>query len=508
MALQAHVAGVQRLPAELLVQIFHQVVLDDTNTRRPSILDIRAVCRLWRDASRDTALWTKVRLDMNASGIKAYFRNSGDRLVSAVLPASHSGLVSPNDILSEAIELLSSHASRLTAIDVVSSPPNVTRILSMISDRQARHLCNLRLVSYSSSGHSAIYGAHFAGGNDPIFDHLPNLDTLSLKGVDILGTYQSIKGLTRLRLDRVRVTFQDVLSISKGCPNLRRFHLNHLTRHSAPPSTEELQQHITFGQLDFLQLITTNRDALATCLLRITVPQECNVTLRMPPPTLEANFSFLLPTGSQLGRHFQETSKLYVTMHRSAANSDPEPPYGKIEIYAHKGHPNQMAIAYPLTLHSVAFLVSQIGATLCARCLTSICIDIKSSTGSLELDTDVGEWNAMYSRLFKLEAITLHSHDTFLRDFDPFMAILPPGDLPVDKFLPLLRSVHLRDINIVEEDMGAIEEVMRGRVERGYSPLERLELTMTGSTFIREDSEGFVRALDRLRSFVEIVTIK
>ncbi|KAL1947300.1 hypothetical protein VTO73DRAFT_14261 [Trametes versicolor] len=285
--------GIQSLPPELLVRIFHYLVLKSPNTR--ALIQATHVCRLFRSVALDSpTLWTKVtRLyGTTIPEAQAFLDRSAHLQLDINLPAS-----SLNDWTAF---LLSNVLPRLRSLEIginSSYYKPITRLLASLVGRPAPHLKKLHLLdkgesvgeSDSDSEYDRIPRAQQLPYVFHVFDGgkyrsaTPSLRSLRLAPVLLSWDSDIFKDLTHLELRgtdwRVNYPTQaQLLAIFKRCLDLQTLALElPKVLNSAP--RQELEPVIPLPRLSRVIFRQLAPSRIANLLSYLALPPTTRFTI-------------------------------------------------------------------------------------------------------------------------------------------------------------------------------------------------------------------------------------
>ncbi|OJT13480.1 hypothetical protein TRAPUB_9974 [Trametes pubescens] len=280
-------AGIQYLPPELLVRIFHYLVLTSAQSGSRALIQATHVCRLFRAVALDSPmLWTKVTklYGTTIPEAQAFLDRSANLPLDITLEAS-----SLNDW---SAFLLSHVLHRLRSLEIkVDSAYHkpIIRLLASLVGHPAPLLRKLHLLDQGESEDVRIPPTRQLSNVFHVFDGgkyysaTPSLRSLRLAPVLLSWDSDMIKDLTHLELRATnwriyRPTQAQLLAILRRCPALQTLALElPIIFHDAP--RREPEPIISLPQLSrviFRQLMPCS---IANLLSHLALPPTTRFTI-------------------------------------------------------------------------------------------------------------------------------------------------------------------------------------------------------------------------------------
>ncbi|KAH9949130.1 hypothetical protein B0H21DRAFT_154796 [Amylocystis lapponica] len=270
-SLRNTLAPINRLPNELLVEIFSGLTQD-----RPESTDVTHashVCRHWRHLALTNAkLWCNIWLPRRKQALENLRRSKG-----ALIHVSHDDqeavCVGYSTALSVAIVVPHTHRVKSLRLSLCDTMLESMQAFALSA---APHLQELSLEKLCFDVYDICDG--------PIIfkDDLPALRSLSLSSVTIPWSSRILKNLVHLQLVYTHVqnslpTLQRLLDILEQCPGLECL----ILRHSEPADTLAMPvtRQVDLPCLSTLRLESTFPRRIATLLEHLSIPADTAMRL-------------------------------------------------------------------------------------------------------------------------------------------------------------------------------------------------------------------------------------
>lgn len=210
------------LPAELVVAIFFQVVIDD-NAKNPAILSLMKVCRHWHDISQDPSLWTVINLGLKPEGLRRFLRRSCDLPVhlKAVESERFSYLQDHTEATANSLKVnMEGQLHRIFHISIqATSPTTVKSVWALLRSGEMTSLRHLDMKFVADWDYDWFRDLELPT------EVLPALTFLVVENINFKAQTAQYRGLTELSLNRVALNAEVFYDICDACPGLERLKL-------------------------------------------------------------------------------------------------------------------------------------------------------------------------------------------------------------------------------------------------------------------------------------------
>ncbi|KAH9925215.1 uncharacterized protein B0H18DRAFT_381051 [Fomitopsis serialis] len=279
---------ITRIPTELFVEILRLASPPHDVTW---IATAMGVCRYWRDIIAATPLlWCAFTLLQNVRFMELCLARSNNTPISMDFRTDERFRRGPENNLSQVVELMGSHISRLIRVDLridhltSAKEPAIGRLLRSLESSLPR-------LTFMSLAVKAGFGLRVTAGRSLSFhgESLPAIRTIILSGVHISLNSVHIPHLTKLELHDIRHTDPDredeflssLLDLLERCVQLNEFKFTferRIRRRALVEQVVEASRIVSLPQMGLFALSGLCTD-IASVMMHLSLPRRAALLL-------------------------------------------------------------------------------------------------------------------------------------------------------------------------------------------------------------------------------------
>ncbi|KAI0919574.1 hypothetical protein AcV5_001604 [Taiwanofungus camphoratus] len=478
-SIQNSTAPINRLPNELLVDIFSNV---KGSSRYMAWIKLTHVCRSWRELALATPLlWTTVSVEKGLPFVHACLNRSGD------VPVDIAARGYVTDVL-PLINTIFPHACHIRTLKFWALSEHATDTL--ISEFKTPMP---KLEELTVHGHSGKTSNPFLF--DPTDDQFPRLRVLSLKRVVIPGTSSILEGLVRLELsnffDNSTASVDNLLVMIHACRQLEDLTVvDHGRSLLANVAEVNHRRILSLPKLQRLRLSTTAIN-VSTLLAHLIIPTHASINITCSLDIIDTTtntITAVLPRNRTGLANLTEVRALYLFVTSNIF---------RLRAFDCAGPLSSKRLDVELDCQQTLDLSSLLPSAFCELTeifVASPVVDVQL-LGDQHFMTQ-NHWQAALARLPLLECLEVGFRGGTKSLFRTLRS--SPGNATEGLLCPYLRRLYVGGAELDKETIDVMTECLDFRATNGKK-LESFALrNLSSKTCLRDD------AVDVIKSMVDV----